>query len=248
MTDLKQFALLDPARDRQPSQAEWTRSRAALERLLVAAPSTNAQPVRRWVIGLTAVAAAAVAGVVAVPALLPDAADKAIASWTPEPGTLTGADVLPQAKACAGQGLGLDAATLTSADVLLADQRGAATSMILRQGDLVVECMSVDAENVFTTMPLTDRPLPPPGPEHITVETQSSVGEGDSQYSQIVGQIDDSVTGIDLTMNDGTTVRTSSKAGWWTAWWPGPEGGEVDQFQIHVHTATGTKTYRQSQF
>jgi hypothetical protein len=244
MNDLKQF---DPARNREPSHAEWFRSRAALERIM-AAPVKRAVPVRRWAVGITAVAAAAVAGAIVVPAFLPSAADQAVASWTPEPGTLSGADVLPQAKRCAEAGiLGFDPKTLTSADVLLADQRGAATSLILRRGDRLVECMLVGRDDAFATMGLADGPLPPVGPEHVTIETQSSVGEGDGQYSQIAGRVDDSVTGIDLVLDDGTTIRTSSKEGWWTAWWPGPAGGEVDKFLINVHTTAGTKSYRQSQ-
>ncbi|MFG1605402.1 hypothetical protein [Actinoplanes sp. NPDC049265] len=244
MNDLKQ---LDPALNREPSPAEWSRSRAALERIM-AEPGRRPLPVRRWAVGVTVVAAAAVAGVLAVPALLPSAADQAVASWTPAPGTLSGADVLPQAKSCAKAGiLGFDPDTLTSADVLLADQRGAATSLILRRGEKLVECMLVGGDDAFATMGLADGPLPPVGPEHATIETQSSVGEGDGQYSQIAGRVDESVTGIDLVLEDGMTIRTSSKEGWWTAWWPGPAGGQVDKFLINVHTAAGTKSYRQSQ-
>ena len=248
MNDLKQFEILDPARGREPSPAEFSRSQAAVERMM-AAPVKRAAPVRRIAIGLTAVAAAAVAGVLVVPAVLPSAADQAVASWTPEPGSLTGADVLPQARSCAEVGiLGFDPATVTSADVLLADQRGAATSLILRRGDKLVECMSVDGDNRFASMALADGPLPPVGREHVTIETQSSVGEGGAQFSQIAGRVDGSVARIDIVLADGTVVRTSSREGWWTAWWPGPAGGEVDTFEIRVTTEDGaTKSYRQSQ-
>jgi hypothetical protein len=252
---IEQFTVLDPAQGREPTTAEWARSRADIERSMAGrsrrSPARRSpgrrMPVRVLVIGVAS-ATAAVAALAAGPVLMPSAADKAIASWTPEPGSLTGADVLPQARTCAKGGVGsLDPATVSPSDVLLAEQRGAATLLIMKQGASVVECMMVGTDDAFASMALADGPLPPPGRNLVTVETQSSVGAGDGQYSEAVGLADPSVTGVDIVLADGKVIQTSTRSGWWTAWWPGPAGGEVDTFTVVVHTAGGTAAYRPSQ-
>ena len=156
---------------------------------------------------------------------------------------------MPQAKACAESGVGgLDpAAVVGSADVVLAEQRGATTMLILRQGAVLVECLSLDPDGAPAAMALADGPLPPPGKELVNIETQSSVGDGDGQYSNAVGLADPAVTGVDIELASGEIIQSSVKSGWWGAWWPGPAGGEVDTFTVIVHTAQGTTKYRQSQ-
>jgi hypothetical protein len=248
MTDLQQFTVLDPAHDREPTEMEWTRSRAMIERTMTA--PRKPFPVKRLAIGVTAAAAFAVAGVIAVPALLPSTAGQAIASWTAKPDQLSGADVMPQAKTCAKSGVGgLDAGTLASKDVIIADQRGDITSLIIGRGDTVMECLTVGTEDSLTAQALSSPEVPPrtPGKLHATVETYWSRGSGKSEYSHVVGRTDAAVTAVDISLPNGKVFPASAKDGWWTAWWPGPEGGQADGFTITVHTATATATYSPSQ-
>lgn len=70
------------------------------------------------------------------------------------------------------------------------------------------------------------------------------MGDGASQYSHIVGFTGPKVTSVDVLLPGGRTVHTSAADGWWTAWWPGPEGGQADTIRIEAHTAHGSAVYR----
>lgn len=252
LEDLKQFAALDPAAGREPGPIEWNRSSNRLEQVMNdAAPGRRTRLVtfRRSAVGLVAAAAVAVTGMLAVPALFPNAAAEAVADWTPVPGSLNGADVLPQAKACAELRVGgLDPRVVTADQVVLAEQRGGATMLILKQGPTAMaQCMMVGVNGGFASIALDESHPASAGPP-ITIETASAHGEGDDQFSTVIGRIAPSVTRVDLILNDGQVIQTSAKQSWWGAWWPGPAGGEVDAYTVRVYTATGTTDYRSSQF
>ncbi len=194
----------------------------------------------RFAVAAFAAAAVAAVAAVAVPALMPSPADRAVASWTPTATELAGAKVLSQATACA-QDWGTDSAQ--ASDVLVAQQRGVATALIMKFRDGLRECLVTDLDDVWSWQQLTDGPVPALAPGAVTTSTWSSRGEGDGQFSHITGQVGSDVAGIDVVLNNGTTVQTMTGGGWWTAWWPGPDGGEVDTFKVAVRTAAGVKTY-----
>lgn len=249
MNDLEQLTALDPAHGREPTAMEWTRSQAMLERVMATeAPQPAARrPVRRpLVVGVAAVAAGAVAAVT-VPSLLPGTAEKAFASWTPAPGSLTGEQVMPQARACAGNGVGEAASTtVRPSDVLLAEQRGLATLLIMaKSGGTIVECMSAGPGkgDQLASMSLANGPLPAPRAGTVDLQTMSSTGEGDRQWSNIVGLVGAGVTRVDVRLDSGKAFQASVRNGWWAAWWPGPEGGETEGLSVIVHTVDGTTTH-----
>lgn len=248
MNDLRDLAVLDPARDREPTAMEWTRSQAHIERMM-AAEARPRQTRRRWVLAGAAAVAAGVVGAVAVPALIPSSADQAVASWTAAPTSRTGAQVMPQARKCAGNQVGGGSTVATPEDVLLAEQRGKATLLVMRKGGSVIECLSVGADQ-FASMGLTDETTTPPQParDGVTLETMSSVGEGRGMWSNIIGLAGPGVTGVEIRTDKGRVFQASVKAGWWAAWWPGAEGGEVDTLTVIVHTATGSTSHRPSDF
>jgi hypothetical protein len=251
MNDLEQLSSLDPARGREPTAVEWTRSQAMLERVIsgrASGPSPHPPVWRRLVVGVAVVAAGAVAAV-AVPSLLPGTAEQAFASWTAAPGSLTGEQVLPQARVCAGNGRG-GVSSVEPADVLLAEQRGLATLLIMKKDSGVIDlCLSAgpDEDDQLASMSLADGPLPVPRAGTVTLETMSSTGEGDGQWSNIVGLADADVIRVDVRLDSGETVQASVKNGWWAAWWAGPEGGEVDTLTVIAHTADGTTSLRPSE-
>ncbi|BCJ51018.1 hypothetical protein Asp14428_24930 [Actinoplanes sp. NBRC 14428] len=248
LNDLKQLNSLDPARGREPTAVEWTRSRAMLERVISGrAPQPSpSRPVRRRLVVGVAVAAAGAVAAVTVPSLLPGTAEKAFASWTAAPGSLTGEQVLPQARACAGNGRG-GPSTAGPADVLLAEQRGLATLLIMKKDSGVIDlCLSAGpgSDDQLASMSLADGPLPAPPADTVTLETMASVGEGDGRWSDIVGLAGTGVTRVDVRPDGGKSFQASVRNGWWAAWWPGPEGGEADALTVTVHTATGTTDHR----
>ncbi|MFC7531570.1 hypothetical protein [Actinoplanes sp. GCM10030250] len=249
MNDVDQLAVLDPARGREPSEMEWARSRASVDRIIEGGPAHRTAPAWRRA-GLTAAAAVAAGAVaaVAVPALMPGAAEQAIASWTPEPGSLTGEQVLPQAKQCAGNEVGGPPEAVDPADVLLAEQRGLATLLIMRKDNgVVIECLSTGDDVGMASMGLVDGTVPAQPAGRINLETMSSLGEGDSQWSNIVGLVGPGVTRVDVRLDSGKQFQASVRSGWWAAWWPGPEGGEVDSLTVTVHTGEGDTSYRPSE-
>jgi hypothetical protein len=132
--------------------------------------------------------------------------------------------------------------------VLLAEQRGKATLLILRKpGDITVECLSAGDVGMASMSLTGPDAVPPPAPAgSVTLETMSSYGDGDDMWSNIIGLADPAVTAVDVRLDNGRTFRASVRNGWWGAWWPGPEGGEVDTLTVVVHTAAGTTTHRPS--
>jgi hypothetical protein len=247
MNDLDRLAVLDPARDREPTPMEWTRAEAFVERVIDGSALSTARPSRRRLVvaGMAATALGAVAAV-AVPALVPGATERAVASWTAQPTARTGDQVLPQAKACAANGVAGETVA-TAADVLLAEQRGEATLLIQRKGGTIVECLMVGEGDRAASMGLIDEAaivVPPAGT--VNLETMSSFGDDDSLWSNIVGLAAPDVTAVEVRLDNGTTVQASVKAGWWAAWWPGAEGGEVDTLSVIVHAGSRTTTHRPS--
>ena len=253
MTDLEQLTVLDPARGREPSAPEWARSQAMVDRMTAGRP---ARPMRRTLAVVAAAAAAGVVGAVTVPSLLQSTAESAYASWTPAPGSLTGEQVLPQARACAGNGVGevdgdRDRPTAVEpADVLLAEQRGLATLLIMRKSNgAIVECMSAGPgeDDQLASMSLADGKPPAPPAGTVSLETMSSSGDGDSQWSNIVGLAGTGVTAVEVRLDSGRVFPASVRNGWWAAWWPGPEGGEVDTLTVTVRTPAGATSRRPSE-
>jgi hypothetical protein len=245
MNDLDQLKALDPANGREPTRMEWTRSEASIERIIAGGPKSHTR--RRWLtVGAVAVAAGAV-GAVAIPVLVPGATEKAVASWTAIPTARTGDQVLPQARACAANEVG-GVSTATAADVLLAEQRGEATLLVMRKGGTIVECLMVGDGDKAASMGLIDEAeivAPPTGT--INLETMSSYGDGDDQWSNAVGLAGPGVDSVELKLDGGAVIQASVKAGWWAAWWPGAEGGEVDRFTVTVQSGSAVKTYRPSE-
>ncbi len=238
--DLNRLATLDPARGREPTAAEWARSRARLAEAM--ASERRARRPRRLVLAL----AAAVGVVLVVPAMLPD--DSAAQSWTPVPMGLSVPDAASAADECARS---WDRGG-TAGEVVLAERRGVTTLLLmwLREGPLI-SCSSLGSGKLGGAMLLADGPgreppLPPPGRIDLA-GGMGATGSGRDTYSEVAGRIGAGVTGVDIVLPGGETVRASARQGWWAAWWPGPEAGEVDTIRIRVHTADGTREYRQAQ-
>jgi hypothetical protein len=248
MNDLDRLAVLDPARDREPSPMEWTRSRAFVERVIEGtAESTARPPLRRWLFAGAAATALGAVAAVAVPALVPGATEQAVASWTAQPTARTGDEVLPQAEACAATGVAGET-TPTASDVVLAEQRGKATLLILRKGPTLVECLMVGDDDQAASMVLAEEAqivTPPAGT--INLETMSSYGDDDSQWSNAIGLAGPDVSGVEVRLDNGTVVQASVRNGWWAAWWPGGEGGEADAFSVIAHAGDRTTTHRPSE-
>jgi hypothetical protein len=249
--DLTRLATLDPASGREPTEGEWFRSRARLEEAMATPFPVRRPRARRLAIGLAAVSALATGVALTIPTMLPDG-NTAYASWTPLPEDLSGPDTIAAADTCARYVEGGRAA----GEVVLAERRGISTLLImwLREGPLI-GCWSLgDGQPAGATLladrPGTEPPLPPAG--RINLDGgMGAAGDGDERYSQASGRVGPGVTGVDIVLPNGETVRATTRKGWWAAWWPGPEAapgpGQVSMIRIVVRTVHGTQTYRQDQ-
>ncbi|SER68452.1 hypothetical protein SAMN05216188_11413 [Lentzea xinjiangensis] len=240
MNTMENLRDLDPSKGREPSHVEWVRSTAHVERLIAGTHDPVRRPVWRRPVTLglagTALAAAMIAGI----SLVPGATDEAFARWTATPGQPGNEQVLPQANACAES---WQAGAPAAADVVLAETRGIATILIMKKGAGLAECMVV-GDDVFNYQGLTDGPVAPLDATRVKTETWSSSGDGDEVYSRVVGRMGAGVTRVEIHLRDGRVITAGTGSGWWTAWWPGPEGGLADgSMKVVVHTATGSTTH-----
>ncbi|GAA1636627.1 hypothetical protein [Actinoplanes couchii] len=247
-SDLDRLASLDTMRDFEPDPDRRARATAGLDRMFRTPTRVPAAPWRpvAWRLALGGVAA----GVVGAGIMLfapGDHSDRAYASWTAKPDTVTGADVLPQAEQCAA-GWGPDWATPpTAADVLLAEQRGDATLILVEKDRTgLVGCISLGPGPAASGADLIDTTAPAPEPGRVRIETMGATEGPQGWYSSVIGRSAPDVTKVEIKLPDGTEVHASTRNGWWTAWWPGNEGGKADAVTITTHAGDGSHTYRPS--
>jgi hypothetical protein len=79
--------------------------------------------------------------------------------------------------------------------------------LIMRRGEEIVECFGLDSSDGLGGAALTDRQPPPLPDARVTLETRAAHGEDDEAYSQVVGRVGPSVTGIDLVLSNGRKCR-----------------------------------------
>ncbi|SDS69479.1 hypothetical protein [Actinoplanes derwentensis] len=254
MNELEELSALDPSRDWEPDPARRARSAAFVDELTRSPAQTGFATqtgfAARWrlVVSVAAVACAAVVGVLAVPSLLPGDLDAAYASWTPVPDRLTSTEALPEAQQCASGWSTGWIRQPTAGDVLLAERRGIATTLLIaKDDDGLVVCDILDPADGVAGASLLDPESPVPPADQVSVISQGAGGNG-TWYSQVVGRAGPGVTDVDVILPGGTTIRATTRAGWWLAWWPGREGnGKADELRFVVHGSAGPMTYRESE-
>jgi hypothetical protein len=83
-------------------------------------------------------------------------------------------------------------------------------------------------------------PPPPVPPGHVSIVSSGSTttppAEGSQHFSEVVGRTGPGVTGVTMTLRNGTRVTASLADGWFLAWWPGTQRGTATD----VTTAKGT--------
>ncbi|GLY06519.1 hypothetical protein Acsp01_68980 [Actinoplanes sp. NBRC 101535] len=212
-----------------------------VERVITGAPA--ARRARRLLMAGALAAAAGVAGAVA---LLPSTGEKAVASWTAMPTGRSGADVLPQARICAANDVGGGTSTARASDVLVAEQRGEATLLVMRKNATIVECLQVGDTGVASMSLIDEADVVAPPAGTVTLETSSSFGDDDEQMSNMIGLAAPDVTAVTLRLAGGGVITASVTNGWWAAWWPGPEGGDLSAVTVNVQVGETTTAHLSS--
>jgi hypothetical protein len=162
---------------------------------------------------------------------------------------MPGAEALAAARECARS---WDGGGATAGEIVLAERRGITVLLIMwLRGGPLISCSSLGTGKPAGAARLSDdRGQEPPLPAAGRVTLDGGMGAtdaGDRWYSEASGRVGPGVTGIDIALPGGRTVRASVRSGWWAAWWPGHEGGESDTVRIVVHTAAGNQSYRQNE-
>jgi hypothetical protein len=228
---------LDPAERTVLTDAERERADATFARILATpshdqAPEESDRPRRRW----RRLLVPAVLVGAAVPALLLNGGS-AFASWTPEPGPLTGAAAAKAATACRAA----LAMPVPEEPFVIAERRGKWTYVLIDGPEVKASCLMsdeligqkapADHEAGFMGNYSTDPDKAPTVARDSIVETDSMEGSVPAPghwpfnthggyVTWVQGYVGSDVTGVTLHPPVGPDVQASVRSGRFTAWWP----------------------------
>jgi hypothetical protein len=181
--------------------------------------------------------AAGVAGAAAVVISLTAGVSNAFAGWTatptaPLPGQLAGAQASCEASQSPIAGLPL---TLT-------DTRGPFTFSVYANSNSSATCfkgpglMSISANVASAALNV------PAG--QVLMSSSHRTDRGGDAFSLADGRTGPGVSGVTLSLDDGTNVRATVGGGWFVAWWP--SGHEIKSAELTTPTGTVTQTFNLS--
>ncbi|MGO4147375.1 hypothetical protein AB4Y77_20025 [Paenarthrobacter sp. YAF11_1] len=185
---------------------------------------------RRRTIALGAVAFAATAGFLVVPAL--SGGDPAFATWTAAPGALTGAErdsaVSDCVRSSKGVGDGMFAGDVNAAEVAIAERRGAWTTVVLSGADGFEATCTTDSTAVwFKKGSFGSVGKPGNGREPVGREIKATqLGTGviaDNPLSMASGQVGPDVAAMTYTSSAGEKITATVSKGQFAFWLPGGE-------------------------
>ncbi|NQD86271.1 hypothetical protein HP499_00380 [Paenarthrobacter sp. CM16] len=185
---------------------------------------------RRRTIALGAVAFAATAGFLVVPAL--SGGDPAFATWTAAPGGLVGAERENAVSACVrsskGVGDGMYANDLAAAEVAIAERRGAWTTVVLSGADgFEASCTTDSTAPWFKKGSFGSVGKPGDGRKPVAREIKTTqLGTGviaDNPLSMASGQVGPDVVSMTYTSKAGEGITATVSKGQFAFWLPGEE-------------------------
>ena len=183
-------------------------------------------------IGAVASAAGA-AGAVAVVISLSAGASNAFAGWTPtptapSPGQLAAANVNCQSQS-----------PVAGLPLKLNDTRGPFTFSIYANDSASVTCIEGPS---FTAAAGSQSSAPIDVPAgHIFLSSSHAAYRGGAAYSFADGRAGDGVTGVTLSLDDGSAVQATVANGWYVAWWPSTQ--EVKSADVTSQSGVITQTF-----
>ena len=233
------LADLDAAPPSTPTSEQVARADAALAGILASDRDTTALPLPRPTRRLTArrvaavgvLAAACTTGVVALQALT--GGESAAASWTAAPHTPTTPEQAAAGDACratlsgsltANDPTGVTAQALESASVVVSEQRGDVTLVVLGDGrGLDATCLTRPG-GMFgsaTVGSVGYAPTPTASSREVLVTGGGSATLDDSAISVLLGFVGSEVVAVTVHTLDHGDVAATVANGHLAAWWPG---------------------------
>jgi hypothetical protein len=176
----------------------------------------------------------AAAGVLAVILSLGAGASNAFAGWTPKP-TLPAPGQINAARA----GCEESQSPIAGLPLALSDTRGPFTFSIYADSNASATCIEgpsfTAASGSMSSYPVTV----PAG--HILMSSSHTTDRAGAAYSLAEGRTGSDVTGVTLTLDDGTSVQATVGNGWFIAWWPSSH--VVKSAELATSTGTTTQTF-----
>jgi hypothetical protein len=204
---------------------------------------------------------AATGGAIVTIAALSAGAAPAFAGWTATPTAPASGETASALAQCTaqlgGQGGGQSGLPTDGWQPLLTDTRGPLTALVLQSGGATATCISgpsfastagtPEGGGSFNTEhklgvaagsnPVSSvSALPPGGAGPISQASQQQLTANGQAYTFVQGQVAAGVTGLSLTLSDGSTVQATVADGSFVAWWP----GSATATSAAVTSATGT--------
>ena len=185
-------------------------------------------------VAIGALATGAAAGTAAIVISLGAGASNAFAGWSPTPtppapGQLAGAQTSCEQSQSPIAGLPLQ----------LSDTRGPFTFSIYANSTESATCIKGPS---FTAVSgsMSSYPVNVPA-GHILMDSSRATDRAGGAYSLAEGRTGSDVTGVTLTLDDGSTVQATVGHGWFVAWWPGSQ--VVKSAELATPSGTTTQTF-----
>jgi hypothetical protein len=181
--------------------------------------------------------AAAGAGALAVLFSLGAGASNAFAGWTPNPTAAAPGQIETARASCEAS-----QSPIAGLPLKLADTRGPFTFSIYADANSSATCIKGPSFTAISGS-MSSYPVSVPA-GHILLASSRATDRAGGAYSLAEGRTGVGVTGVTLTLDDGTNVQATVGNGWFVAWWPGPQ--VVKSAELATPTGTTTQAFDQA--
>jgi len=184
-----------------------------------------------------ALGTAGVAAGVAVIVSLGTDASNAFAGWSPRPTSpAPGQLAAAQASCASGQ------SPIAGLPLKLADTRGPFTFSVYADSTSSATCIKGPSLRAFSANVASSAVKVPAGQVLLSAAHQSNHGGRSFTFAE--GRTGAGVSGVTLTLDDGSQVQATVGNGWFVAWWPGAL--DIKSSELTTPTGTVTQTFNLS--
>ena len=188
-------------------------------------------------LAIGALTSAAGAGTVAVIVSLTAGASNAFAGWTPKP-----TPPAPGQLAAARASCEASQSPIAGLPLKLADTRGPYTFSIYADSSSSAACIKGPSFTAVSGSIASGAVDVPAGQVLLSISHRTDLAGNGFTFAD--GRTGDGVSGVTLTLEDGTSVQATVGGGWFVAWWPG--GQQIKSAELTTQTGTATQTFNLS--
>ena len=181
--------------------------------------------------------AAGTAGAVAVVISLSAGASNAFAGWTPTP-----TRPAPGQLAAARASCEASQSPIAGLPLKLADTRGPFTFSVYADSNSNATCIKGPGFTSISALVSSNAVTVPAG--QVLLSSSHRTDRGGRAFSFADGRTGLGVSGVTLSLDDGTNVQATVGGGWFVAWWPG--GHEIKSAELTTPTGSVTQTFNLS--